>query len=192
MTTPTVILHAPTGMTELYGIDGVIYYPDATGDVEVPVTMILPLLAAGFLLTSVDPGSITNAMIAANAAIAYAKLALTGAIVNADVATNAAIAKSKLAALAIVNADIDNAAAIASSKLADGPTATPTASKIALYDASGNVGATTAVNVGGGKVVGVQAAAIADAAGGVTVDAEARAALNDLLAKVRTHGLIAT
>jgi hypothetical protein len=35
-------------------------------------------------------------------------------------------------------------------------------------------------------------AAIADASGGSTVDTEARAALNDLLAKLRTLGLIAT
>jgi hypothetical protein len=37
-----------------------------------------------------------------------------------------------------------------------------------------------------------QQAAIADASGGSTVDTEARAALNDLLAKLRTLGLIAT
>ena len=42
------------------------------------------------------------------------------------------------------------------------------------------------------KVVGIQQAAVADAAGGATIDAEARTALNDLLAKLRTHGLIAT
>jgi predicted mannosyl-3-phosphoglycerate phosphatase (HAD superfamily) len=35
-------------------------------------------------------------------------------------------------------------------------------------------------------------AAISDASGGSTVDTEARAALNDLLAKLRTLGLIAT
>lgn len=43
---------------------------------------------------------------------------------------------------------------------------------------------------GGNKVVGSRQAAVADAAGGAVVDAEARAALNDLLAKLRTHGLI--
>ena len=37
-----------------------------------------------------------------------------------------------------------------------------------------------------------QPAAVTDAAGGVTIDAEARTALNDLLAKLRTLGLIAT
>lgn len=37
-----------------------------------------------------------------------------------------------------------------------------------------------------------QQAAIADAAGGVVIDAEARTALNDLLAKLRTMGVIAT
>lgn len=38
----------------------------------------------------------------------------------------------------------------------------------------------------------VQGAAVADAAGGATVDAEARTAINTLLARMRTYGLIAT
>jgi hypothetical protein len=42
------------------------------------------------------------------------------------------------------------------------------------------------------QVVGAQGAAVADATGGATVDAEARTAINDLLARLRTHGLIAT
>lgn len=46
--------------------------------------------------------------------------------------------------------------------------------------------------VGGTKVVGAQGAAVADASGGVTIDAEARTAINDLLARLRAHGLIAT
>lgn len=37
-----------------------------------------------------------------------------------------------------------------------------------------------------------QGATVADASGGATVDAEARTALNDLLARVRALGLIAT
>lgn len=37
-----------------------------------------------------------------------------------------------------------------------------------------------------------QGAAVADAAGGATVDAEARTAINTLLARMRTYGLIAT
>ena len=44
----------------------------------------------------------------------------------------------------------------------------------------------------GVKVLGSQGVAVADAAGGATVDTEARAALNALLARVRAHGLIAT
>lgn len=51
---------------------------------------------------------------------------------------------------------------------------------------------TTSYEVGGVKVVGAQGAAVADAAGGVTIDTEARTALNALLARLRTHGLIAT
>lgn len=42
------------------------------------------------------------------------------------------------------------------------------------------------------KVVGAQGAAVADATGGAVIDAEARTALNALLARLRTHGLIAT
>lgn len=45
---------------------------------------------------------------------------------------------------------------------------------------------------GSTKVVGAQGAAVADASGGAVVDAEARTAINDLLARVRAHGLIAT
>lgn len=44
----------------------------------------------------------------------------------------------------------------------------------------------------GTKVVGAQGAAVSDAAGGANVDAEARTAINTLLARLRTHGLIAT
>lgn len=64
------------------------------------------------------PYNIVNAEIAAAAAIAYSKLALTGGIVNADIAAAAAIVYSKLALTGgIVNADIAAAAAIADSKL---------------------------------------------------------------------------
>lgn len=52
-------------------------------------------------------GSVTNAKVAAGAAIAYSKLALSGSITNADIATGAAIAYSKLALTnSIVNGDI--------------------------------------------------------------------------------------
>jgi hypothetical protein len=60
--------------------------------------------------------SVTNAKVAANAAIAMSKLAL--AITDAEIASGAAISKSKLGALGIVNADVATAAAIAYSKLA--------------------------------------------------------------------------
>lgn len=46
--------------------------------------------------------------------------------------------------------------------------------------------------VNGTQVVTDQQAAIPNAAGGVTVDTEARAAINALLAVLRVHGLIAT
>jgi len=60
---------------------------------------------------------------------------------------------------------------------------------------SGNVDIATAgtgLKVQGTSVVGARGAAVADPSGGATVDTEARAALNALLARLRTHGLIAT
>lgn len=45
---------------------------------------------------------------------------------------------------------------------------------------------------GSNQVVGPRQAAVSDASGGATVDAEARTAVNDLLARLRTHGLIST
>lgn len=42
------------------------------------------------------------------------------------------------------------------------------------------------------KVVGNREAALADATGGSTVDIQARAAINSLLARLRNHGLIAS
>ena len=48
-----------------------------------------------------------------------------------------------------------------------------------------------AVTVGGVQVVGARGSAIADPAGGGTVDAEGRAALQLVLQALRTHGLIA-
>jgi hypothetical protein len=69
------------------------------------------------LVGTVPDGSVTNAKVAADAAIEKTKLAALN-IGNADVATDAGIAKTKLAALAIVDADVDAAAAIAKTKLA--------------------------------------------------------------------------
>jgi hypothetical protein len=48
------------------------------------------------------------------------------------------------------------------------------------------------VEIGGTAVLGPQQGAVADAAGGVTVDNEARTALNALLAACRAHGLISS
>ena len=62
--------------------------------------------------------SVVNADIAAAAGIVYSKLTLTNSIVNADIAASAAIAYSKLAlSNSIVNADIASGAAISYSKL---------------------------------------------------------------------------
>lgn len=48
-----------------------------------------------------------------------------------------------------------------------------------------------ALLISGTQVVAARQAAVADAAGGATVDAQARTAINTLLARLRTHGLIA-
>ena len=49
----------------------------------------------------------------------------------------------------------------------------------------------TAIRVGGVQVVGAQQAAIPDPAGGAVADAEARTAIDAMLASLRAHGLIA-
>jgi len=56
----------------------------------------------------------------------------------------------------------------------------------------GKVFATTYYDTNSVKVLGTQQAAVSDASGGANVDTEARTAINDLLARLRTHGLIAT
>lgn len=66
--------------------------------------------------------------------------------------------------------------------------ATPTWIHLPLYDLP-NVA--TGYQVDSKQIIGVRGAAVADASGGVTVDTEARAAINALLARARAHGLIA-
>ena len=48
------------------------------------------------------------------------------------------------------------------------------------------------VSIGGVKVLGAQAAAIAEPSGGTVVDAEGRATIGQILAALRGHGLIGT
>jgi hypothetical protein len=48
------------------------------------------------------------------------------------------------------------------------------------------------ISVGGVRVIGGQQPAIADPAGGTTIDDEARAAISALFAALRSHGLIAS
>ncbi len=61
----------------------------------------------------------------------------------------------------------------------------------AAYMGAGTLNLATALYNAGTKVVGAQGAAVSDATGGTTVDTQARAAINDLLARLREHGLIA-
>lgn len=90
---------------------------------EVPALQVTSLTTAGGVLQSDGSGNISSAKIvdanvASGAAIAYAKLALTGSVVNADISASAAIAYSKLSLTgSVVNADIASGAAIAYSKL---------------------------------------------------------------------------
>lgn len=60
-----------------------------------------------------------------------------------------------------------------------------------LLVTSGTAG-NNSVWINSNKIIGPQGAAISDATGGATVDTEARAAINALLARCRAHGLIAT
>lgn len=56
----------------------------------------------------------------------------------------------------------------------------------------GIISVASSFQVGGTQVLSAQGAAVADASGGSTVDAEARTAINTLLARLRAHGMIAT
>jgi hypothetical protein len=50
----------------------------------------------------------------------------------------------------------------------------------------------SAVDVGGQQVIASRAGAIASATGGITIDSEARAVLDQILEALRHHGLIET
>lgn len=53
------------------------------------------------------------------------------------------------------------------------------------------VNITNVYKVGGTQVVGGQGTAVTEVSGGATVDAESRTAINAVIARLRTHGLIA-
>ncbi len=55
-----------------------------------------------------------------------------------------------------------------------------------------NVSSTGVIKINGTQVITSQQAAISSPSGGSTIDAEARTAINDILAALRTHGLIET
>lgn len=65
--------------------------------------------------------------------------------------------------------------------------------RMAVYGTAGwetGVVRASQIIVDGQQVVGARAAAIADPAGGTTVDAEARSAITEILSALRQHGLI--
>ena len=66
-----------------------------------------------------------------------------------------------------------------------------TASSLTSVGTLSSLNVTGGISVTGTQVVSTQGASVADATGGATIDAEARTAINDLLARVRSHGLIA-
>lgn len=88
-----------------------------------------------------------------------------------------------------VNIEITNAA---NARAALGAAASGINTDITELNGASQVDVSSDYKVNGVQVVTDQQAAIPDAAGGVTVDAEARAAINSLLAALRIHGLIDT
>ena len=92
------------------------------------------------------------------------------------------VAQSAPGANAIPKAD-------SSGKLDVGWLPTDTADGVAGLDSSKRVVADGLV-VGGTQVVGSQAGAIGDPAGGVTIDLQCRAAVTQILSALRGHGLI--
>lgn len=79
-------MFAPVGVTNVNAANGTVYSVDVNGEVTVPVEMVPGLLGAGFHESQIEPGAVTNASVASNAAIAYSKLNLAGAILTTDTA----------------------------------------------------------------------------------------------------------
>lgn len=91
-----------------------------------------------------------------------------GSVTNAKVASNAAIAKSKLASLAIVDADVDAAAAVAESKLALATDAAAgTASRRTLGTGAAQAAAGNHAHSGALLAIDLQVLRAADAGSGV-------------------------
>lgn len=88
-----------------------------------------------------------------------------------------------------LNLDILNAA---NARGALGAAASGINTDISQLNGASQVDVSGHYEVDGVQVVQEQGAAVPDASGGVTVDTEARAAINSLLARLRAHGLIAT
>lgn len=134
-------------------VDDLIYIVASDGANFVSVTAISPAVTVAAFSVNIPAGSITNSDIAANAAIAFSKLAAlpsTEVLVGSagNVATAVAMTGdvtisntgvTAIAAGAVVNADVNAAAAIAFSKLAALPSAE------VLVGSAGNVATAVAV-----------------------------------------------
>ncbi len=88
-----------------------------------------------------------------------------------------------------VNLEITNAA---NARTDLGAAASGVNTDITQLNGASQVDVSGVYKVAGTQVVTSQQAAIPDATGGVTIDTEARAALNALLAELRIHGIIDT
>ena len=89
----------------------------------------------------------------------------------------------------VVTMTVDNPAL---ARTALGAAASGVNTDITQLNGASQVDVSGEYKVSGTQVVTAQQAAIPDASGGVTIDTEARAAINSLLSALRTHGLIAT
>jgi hypothetical protein len=90
---------------------------------------------------------------------------------------------------ALVDADVPDALTVNGGTIENTPVGASTAAtgKFTTVDST-----SSEYRANGTKVLGAQGASVADASGGATVDTEARAAINALLARARAHGWIAT
>lgn len=168
-----------------------------------------PTPAPAILIGTVSGGSFNNGIViggvaSTGAGVSGSNTATMGSLINTGAATYAQDAiilsnthRIRLSGTATTNALIYNDAAnnvrnVLGSANWIWRNSADTTSLMAL-DSGGNLDLQNGgvFRISSTQVVGARQAAVADATGGATVDTEARAAINTLLARLRTHGLIA-